>query len=134
MEAQHMGRDDRSLGQLFGDLSRQLNTLVRKEIELARTEVTTQVATIGRDAAMVGAGIALAYAALLAGLAAVALLLVELGLAPWLGFLLVAVVVGAVGGFLIQRGRSELQKADLAPRQTIETIKEDVEWARERVK
>jgi fatty acid desaturase len=127
-------RDDRSLGQLFGDLSRQLSTLVRKEIQLARTEMTTTVTTVGRDAAMIGAGGALAYAALLVALVAVALLLVEIGLAPWLAFLIVAVAVGIVAAVLIQRGRTELQHADLAPKQTIETLKEDAEWAKEQVK
>lgn len=131
MDAQ---RDDRSLGQLFGDLSRQLGTLVQKEIELAKTEMTTRVTTVGRDAAMLGAGGALAYGALLIGLVAVALLLVELGLSPWLSFLLVALVVGVIAALLIQRGRAELQKADLAPRATIETLKEDAEWAKQQVK
>jgi hypothetical protein len=131
MDAQ---RDDRSLGQLFGDLSRQLGNLVQKEIELAKTEVTTRVTTVGRDAAMLGAGGALAYGALLIALIAVALLLIELGVSPWLSFLLVAAVVGIIAAVLIQRGRAELQKTDLAPRQTIETLKEDAEWAKQQVK
>lgn len=131
MDAQ---RDDRSLGQLFGDLSRQLGTLVQKEIELAKTEMTTRVTTVGRDAAMLGAGGALAYGALLIALVAVALLLVELGVTPWLAFLLVALVVGVIAALLIQRGRAELQKTDLAPRATIETLKEDAEWAKQQVK
>jgi hypothetical protein len=126
--------DDRSLGQLFGDLSRQLGTLIQKEIQLAKTEMTTRVTTIGRDAGMIGAGGALAYAALLMALIAIALLLIQLGITPWLGFLLVAILVGAIAAVLIQRGRAELQKTDLAPRQTIETIKEDAEWAKQQVK
>jgi hypothetical protein len=126
--------DDRSLGQLFGDLSRQLGNLVQKEIELAKTEMTTRVTTVGRDAAMLGAGGALAYGALLIALIAVALLLIELGVSPWLSFLLVAAVVGIIAAVLIQRGRAELQKTDLAPRQTIETLKEDAEWAKQQVK
>src|SRR5215210_6723233 len=79
-------REDRSLGQLFGDLSRQLGTLVQKEIELAKTEMTTRVTTVGRDAAMLGAGVALAYAALLVALIAIGLLLVDVGLTPWIAF------------------------------------------------
>jgi high-affinity Fe2+/Pb2+ permease len=131
MDAQ---RDDRSLGQLFGDLTRQMGTLVRKEIELARTEMTTRATTVGRDAAMLGAGGALAYAALLVALIAVALLLIDIGLTPWLAFLIVAAIVGAIAAVLIQRGRAELQRAQLAPRQTIETLKEDAEWAKQQVK
>jgi hypothetical protein len=127
-------QDDRSLGQLFGDLSRQLGTLIQKEIQLAKTEMTARVTTVGRDAAMIGAGGALAYAALLLGLMALAFLLAELITSTWLGFLVVAVVVGVVAAVLIQRGRAELKKTDLAPRQTIETIKEDAEWAKQQVK
>jgi hypothetical protein len=127
-------REDRPLGQLFGDLSRQLGTLVQKEIQLAKAEMTTRVTTVGRDAAMLGAGGALAYAAVLIALVGIALLLWEMGVAPWLAFLVVAAVAGIAAAVLIQRGRAELQRTDLAPRQTIETIKEDAEWARQQVK
>ncbi len=127
-------QDDRSLGQLFGDLSRQLGTLIQKEMQLARTEVTARVTTVGRDAATIGAGGALGYAALLLALMALAFLLSELIASVWLSFLIVALIVGVVAAVLIQRGRSELQRTDLAPRQTIETIKEDAEWAKQQVK
>ena len=127
-------RDDRSLGQLFGDLSRQLGTLVRQEIELAKTETTARLTSVSRDGAMLAAGAALAYAALLVGLVGIAILLADLGLTPWLAFVLVAVVVGVIAAVLIQQGRSRLQHADLAPRETIETLKEDAAWAKERVK
>jgi hypothetical protein len=131
MDAQ---RDERSLGQLFGDLTRQLSTLVRQEIDLARTEVTTKAGAASRDAAMIGIGGALAYAGLLALLAAVILILVQAGLDPWLSALIVGVVVAAIGGFLIMRGRDGLQKTELAPTRTIETLKDDAEWAKERIK
>jgi hypothetical protein len=127
-------QDDRSLGQLFGDLSRQLGTLIQKEIQLAKTEVTARVTTVGRDAATIGAGGALGYAALLLALMALAFLLAELIASTWLSFLIVALIVGVVAAVLIQRGRAELQRTDLAPRQTIETIKEDAEWAKQQVK
>ena len=127
-------RDDRSLGQLFGDLSRQLGTLVRQEIELAKTETTSRVTAVGRDAAMVGAGAALGYAALLVALIGVGFLLADLGLATWLAFIVVAVVVGVIAAVLAQQGRTRLQRADVTPRQTIETLKEDAAWAKERVK
>jgi len=126
--------DDRSLGQLFGDLSRQLGTLVRQEIELAKTETTSRVTSVGRDAAMLGAGAALGYAALLVGLVGIAILLADLGLTPWLAFVVVALVIGGVAAVLIQQGRERLQRTDVAPRQTIETLKDDAAWAKERVK
>jgi hypothetical protein len=127
-------RDDRSLGQLLGDLSRQTGRLVQQEIALAKTEMTSRVTSVGRDAAMLGVGAALAYAALLVGLVTIALILIELGLAPWLAFLAVTVVVGVIAAVLIQRGREQLQQTDVTPRETIQTIKDDAEWAKEQVK
>jgi hypothetical protein len=127
-------REDRSLGELLGDLSRQMGKLVQQEIALARTEMTTRVTSVGRDAAMLGAGAALAYAALLVGLITIALVLAELGLAPWLAFLVVTIVVGAIAAVLIMRGREQLQQADVAPRETIRTLKDDATWAKEQVK
>jgi VIT1/CCC1 family predicted Fe2+/Mn2+ transporter len=131
MDAQ---RDERSLGQLFGDLSRQLSTLVRQEIDLARTEVTTKAGAATRDAALIGVGGALAYAGLLVLLGAVVLLLVQAGLDAWLAALIVGILVAGIGGFLVMRGRSGLQNADLAPTRTIDTLKDDAEWAKERIK
>ena len=127
-------RDDRSLGQLFGDLSRQLSTLVRQEIDLARTETTQRVTAVTRDAALIGAGAALGYAGLLFLLAALVALLVYAGLDTWLAALLVGVVTLAVGGALVWRGREGLRTAKLVPERTIETLKDDAEWAKEQIK
>lgn len=125
-------RDDRSLGELFGDLVGQMSTLVRKEIELARTEMTDRASAAGRDAAMVGLGGAMAYAGLLVLLAAIVLGLIEAGLDPWIAALLVGVVVAAIGGALIAKGRSGLANTDLTPKRTIESLQEDAELVKER--
>jgi hypothetical protein len=127
-------REDRSLGQLFGDLSRQMSTLVQQEIALAKTEMTSRVTSVGRDAAMIGTGAALAHAALLVGLVTIGLILIELGLQPWIAFLLVTAVVGVIAFVLIQRGREQLKQTDVTPRETIKTLKDDAEWAKEQVK
>jgi putative superfamily III holin-X len=127
-------RDERPLGQLFGDLSRQLGTLVRKEIELARTEMTGRATAVGRDAAMLGAGIAALYAAFLAAMFAVILLLADAGLTPWVAAIVIGVVVAIVGAGLVAAGRSRLARTDAAPKATIDTIKEDARWAKQRMK
>jgi hypothetical protein len=127
-------KDERSLGQLFGDLSRQMSTLVRQEIDLARTEVTTKAGAASRNVALIGIGGALAYAGLLAVLAATVLGLVQAGLDPWVAALLVGLAVVAAGGALIWRGRDGLGTTDLAPRRTVETLKDDAEWAKEQIK
>jgi uncharacterized membrane protein len=126
--------NERSLGQLFGDLSRQMNQLVQQEIALAKTEMTSRATSVVRDAAMLGAGAALAYAAVLMGLLTIGLILIELGLAPWLAFLVVTLVVGVIAAVLIQRGREQLQPGEVVPRETIQTLKDDAAWAKEQVK
>jgi len=126
--------DERSLGQLFGDLSRQLSTLIRQEITLARTEMTTRIGSAGRGAAMVGVGGAVAYAGLLALVAAVALLLIDAGITPWLAVLIVAIATAVIGGAIAAYGKTEIARTDLTPRRTIETIRDDTEWAKEQVK
>jgi hypothetical protein len=127
-------RDQRSLGELFGDLSRQMSALVRQEIELARAEVTGKATAAARDVAIMGSGIGLLYAAVLALMGAVVLFLADQGVAPWLAALLVAIVVAAVGGLLVMSSRQALASRDMAPKRTVETLKDDAEWAKERIK
>jgi hypothetical protein len=126
-------RDERSLGELFGDLTREISTLVRQEATLAKTEIGQKAARVGKDVGMLAAGGAVAYAGLLALIAAVIALLVEAGMTWWGSALLVGVVVAAIGGFLVWRGLDALKHEDLAPRETVETIKEDTAWARRQV-
>jgi hypothetical protein len=126
-------REDASLGDLFAKLARDTSNLVRQEVALARTEMTQKAAELGRDAGMLGAGGAVAYAGFLALIFA---LIVGLGeLIPlWASALIVGLVVAGVGYLLIQRGLSALKRVDLKPHQTIETLKEDAEWAKEQTK
>ena len=126
--------DNRSLGQLFGDLSRQLSTLIRQEIVLARTEMTTKATAVGRDAATIGLGGALLYAAFLTLLGAIVLLLIDLGVPGWVAALGVAVVVGVIGGVMIAAGRQSLTRQQVAPTRTVETLKDDADWAKERIR
>jgi len=126
-------RDDRSLGRLFSDLSRQLSTLVRQEIELARTEITANATETARDASLIGAGGVLLHAALLGAFATVVLILVQLGLDPWLAALVVTAVVAVIGLALTLRGRDQLRQRSLVPKRTVETLRDDAEWAKERI-
>ncbi len=123
--------EDRSLGELFGDLARQLTTLVRQEIDLARTELTSKAGSIGRDIAFLLAGGAVAYAGFLGILAALVLALVALGLPAWLAALIIGGVVAVIGYLLVRRGLEALRREDLTPTRTIQTLKEDAEWARD---
>jgi len=122
--------EERSLGQLLTDLQRQFTTLVRQEVELAKTEMTQKATRVGKDIAFLVAGGAVAYAGLLGILAAIAIGLGQLGVPWWLATLIVGVVVAAIGGFLVMRGLSNLRRETPLPQQTIETLKEDAEWAK----
>jgi hypothetical protein len=122
-----------SLGELFSELSRQLTTLVRQEITLAKTETSHKVARVGKDVGMLAVGAAVLYAGLLGIGAAIILLLAQV-MPAWVSALIVGVVVAAVGGFLVQRGREALTNEDLTPRQTVESLKENAAWAKEQTR
>ena len=122
-----------SLGQLFADLSQQMTTLVRQEVALATTELGQKVAHVGRDIGFLALGGAVAYAGFLAIVAALILLLAAL-VPGWLAALIVGVVVGAIGYVLVRKGLAALKREDLAPRQTIDTLKEDIAWAKDQTR
>lgn len=120
--------DDRSIGELFAELSRETAVLVRKEVELATTEITGKAKTAAAHAAAIAAGGALVHAGLLVLLAGVVLGLAELGVAAWLSALIVAIAVMAGGYVLVNRGATNLRATKLAPTQTMESIKETATW------
>jgi xanthine/uracil permease len=126
--------ESRGIGDLLGDLGRQVSTLVRKEIDLARVEVTSSVGRMSRGAAMAGAGGAVLYAGFLVLLLAVVLGLIEAGMDAWLAALIVAVVVVVVGGVIASVGVKQMRTTELAPKQTAETVRENVEFVKEQMK
>ena len=124
------GRDDRSIGELFAELAQETATLVRQEVQLAKTEMSQKASRVGKDVGFLAAGGAVAYAGLLAIIAGVIFLL-GLAIPLWLSALLVGIVVAIVGYFLVKKGLDALKQEDLAPRETINTLKEDKEWAKD---
>jgi MFS family permease len=125
---------ERSIGELFKDLSAEMSTLIRQEMALARAELTEKGKEAGKGAGLFGgAGVV----GLLAGgaLTAAIILLLDEAMASWLAALIVAVVYGAVAAVLAMRGREEIkQAAPPVPEQTVESVKEDVAWAKTRAR
>lgn len=122
-------RQDQSLAELFGELTREIVTLIRQEVALARTEMSQKVSRIGKHVGLMAAGGAVAYAGLLAIVAAIIITLAQhTDLSWWASALIVGVVVTGLGGFLAWKGLDALKHVDLAPRQTLETLKEDKQW------
>jgi len=126
-------KQDRSIGELFSELASETGILVRQEIALAKVEFTQKATRIGRNVGYLVLGGAVAYAALLALLAALIILLAAV-MPPWTAALVVAVLVGIVGAILISKALAALKKTDVAPRQTVETLKEDAQWAKQQMK
>ncbi len=126
--------ESRGIGDLLGDLGGQVSTLVRKEIDLARVEVTSGVGRMSRGAAMAGAGGAILYAGLLVLLGAVVLGLIAAGLDAWLAAFIVAIVVLIIGAIVTSTGVKQIQSTNVAPTQTAESVREDVEFVKEQMK
>jgi len=120
---------DRPIGELVKELAGQTSTLVRQEIQLAQAEVTSKGRLAGRGAGMLAGA---AVAALLALIALTACLIVALDSAVplWLAALIVTLAWGLIAAVLAGRGRKELQHATPPVPQTIETVKEDIQWAK----
>ena len=121
-------RMDRSLGELFSDLSQQTAELIRQEMRLAKAELSEKAADVGRHAMMIGAGVAFALAAVIALAGALTLLLVEVGLVAWLAALVAAAVMGGVAFLLAQSGIAAPRKKSIAPVETMHSLKETTQW------
>jgi hypothetical protein len=132
-------RQERSIGELFGQLTQDMTLLVRQEVQLARTEMTEKISRLTRNLISVGAGGFVAY---LGGLALMAALilgirdLANISLA-W-SALIVGGILAIIGYVMLQRGLKELKEVEVAPRRTVENVKEDVrsikddvQWAKE---
>jgi uncharacterized membrane protein YqjE len=121
---------DRSLGELLKQLSQETTQLVHQELELAKAELQAKGKQAGAGAGMFGGAGALGLAAL-GALTACFILALDLVMPAWLAALIVAVVYGIIAFVLVKQGQNKMKQASPpVPEQTIETVKEDVEWAK----
>ena len=128
-------REDRSLGELFGQLSQDISLLFRQEIQLARAELSEKISGLTTNLVSVLAGGFVAYVGALAIVAALILFLYEVvGISPWISALLVGAVFAIGGYMMLSKGLKELKRVDLAPRRTVENIKEDVQAIKDDVR
>lgn len=121
-------RIDRSLGELFSDLSQQTADLIRQELRLAKVEVSEKLSDVGRQAMMIGVAAAFGLAAVVTIAAAVTLLLIEVGVVAWLAAAITAAVMGLTAYLLAQSGIAALRKRSIAPVETIHSLKETTQW------
>jgi uncharacterized membrane protein YqjE len=125
---------DRPIGELLRQLSQETTTLVRQELELAKAEMAEKGKRAGLGAGMFGG----AGASALLGLGALtvaAIVALDAALPLWLAALIVGLLWLAIAGALALQGRSRVQAATPpVPEQTQESMKEDVQWAKNRVR
>lgn len=123
-------REERSLGELFTELTQEISNLFRQEVALAKTEMTQKASKAGKDVGFIAAGGAVAFVGFMA-LVTAAIAALASALPLWLSALIVGVIVAIVGYVFVQRGMSALKTMNMAPEQTIDTLKEDAEWMHE---
>lgn len=133
-EGQHRAapaaEDDRSVGDIVGDIAKDLSNLIRQELDLAKTEAKQEATKAGKGAGMLGgAGVAGHLALLFLSLCLMFLL--DTWMHTALAALIVTVVWAALAAFLAARGRRELKDTNPKLETTQRTLKEDVQWAKE---
>ena len=126
-----MGEDlrEQSIGELFGRLSQQLSALVRQEVELAKAELRDKGKRAGAGAGLIGGGGLLGLGAF-AALTTTVILVLATFLDAWLAALVVTVVYAAGAAVLAMSGKKKVQAISPVPAQTVETLKEDAQWAK----
>jgi putative Mn2+ efflux pump MntP len=133
-------REERSIGQLLKELRDETTTLLRQEVDLAKTEMGEKAARVGTNlgALAVGGGVALLgalalLAAVVYGLTSLLSQFLPVGVAIWLAPLIVGLVLAFLGYGQIQKALATLRQESLTPRKTTQTLQENKEWLKARM-
>lgn len=133
-------KDDRSLGQLLKELTSETTTLLRQEVDLAKTEMSEKASRLGTNlgSLAVGGGVAfLGALALLAaaiyGLTSILDQFMSLGVAVWLAPLIIGLILAAVGYSLVKKALETLKRESLTPQKTTESLQENKEWLKQKI-
>jgi len=124
--------DDTSVSDLISGLVNDAQQLVHREIDLAKREVAIEVDKVKQGAVALGIGAGLAViGTLLLGHMLVYLVQTLTGLSLWVSYLIVGAIFAIGGGLLLMQGIKRMQTVDPVPRETIESVKEDIQWIKE---
>lgn len=133
--------NDANIADLLRQLRDDTTGLVREEILLAKTEMTEKLSVAGRNAAYLAAGALIGTAALLLLLMSLSYLMAQIliqqgtepGLAGFLGFLIVAVVVGVISAILVSKAMKTFGHQSMKPDRTVRSLREDKRWAQSKM-
>jgi uncharacterized membrane protein YqjE len=123
---------EQSLGELLGRVSRDFSQLVSTQVELAKVEIREEIAAAGRGAGILTGGAFCAYMAVILLSFAAAWGLSEI-VPEGVAFLIVGAVYAVAAAVLLPKGKDRLSQIRPVPEKTAETVKEDVQWAREQM-
>jgi len=127
-------RDERSVSELTKEFLRDVSELVRRELDLAKAELTEKARPLGAGIGLAAAGAVLLLVAL-GALTATAIIALATTLATWLAALIVTIVVAVAGTIVLLVGIRVLRRgAPPVPVETVESVKEDVAWVKTRAK
>ena len=118
------------LGSLFRSLGEDVGVLVRQEIALAKAEAGETARRVAKDGAWIASGAAIVAVGGICLVVALALGLGALLGSYWLGTLITGLLLVVVGGLFAWKGVRDIGKGGFAPAGTVETVKQDVDWAR----
>jgi hypothetical protein len=130
-----------SITMLLRELRDDTTTLLRQEVALAKTELKENVSHLKRDAVQIAIGGFVAYAGLIVLLIGLSLLLaavlVRAGLDPdvarWAGHAIIGFVVAIIGWMMLAKAKRDIEDTSIAPRQTMESMRENKEWAQRKI-
>jgi hypothetical protein len=133
-------REEKSLGQLLKDLTAETTTLLKQEVDLAKTEMGEKASRVGTNVGSVALGGAVLFAGALALLFAAVNALTEilahvvsLTVAAWLSPLLLGIVLGAIGYSMVKKALASLKQESVTPRKTTESLQENKEWLKSKM-
>jgi hypothetical protein len=132
----HTPQDNRSLGTLISELAHDTTTLVQQEVALAKAEMSEKASQLGRGISTLAIGGVILLAGLLALIDFAIYGLAELlppELSPWLGALIVGVILSVIGYVMLQSGRKEVRTTTLTPERTATSLQRDKEMVKEHV-
>jgi xanthine/uracil permease len=128
-------KDERSLGQILKELTGETSTLLRQEVELAKTEMSEKASRLGTNVGAMAVGGAVTFLgalallfALIYGLTSLLDQFMSLRVAVWLAPLVVGLVLATVGYTMIKKARETLRHEGIAPKRTTESLQENKEW------
>jgi hypothetical protein len=126
-------KEERSIGELFSQLANDTTNLVRQEVRLAKVELGQKAARVGKRVGLIALGSGVAYAGMLSIVAALVMVLGQF-LPMWLSALIIGAAVMGTGSYVSQQQLNALKQLDATPEATVQTLKDDKEWAKEQMR